>query len=307
MNKKVQFFTIFCMVSTLLQSSADRPLTLPQAAFTGGIAAVFEVGCSGQPLTYAMNQRIVNAASRAAIQQPVVKPQSYKSVAVNAGKYWLESYKGVTAHAGFQMPIIAMQSVVNAQGVQHVESVQKHPLSDLQKAGVSFVAGVAGSLIDTPSNAIQLFLQKKENKDKGNMQACKELGFKGLTRGAGVNAGLKEAPFGMALKFATPKAAQFLQEHGVKNKLIATAVGGAGVGVVTAVVTQPGAVIRGTMQSDPHATVYKTARQTAQKIYEQDGVKGFFRGLPQRGTRVALAVPLLVVCSNALEKCIQDR
>jgi hypothetical protein len=61
------------------------------------------------------------------------------------------------------------------------------------------------------------------------------------------------------------------------------------------------------MQSDPHATVYTTARQTVQKIYEQDGVKGFFRGLPQRGTRVAFAVPLLVMYSNALKKCIQDR
>jgi hypothetical protein len=284
MNKKVQFFTIFCMVSTLLQPSSDRPLTLPESLLVGGLAAVMEVGLPGQILANATNLAIRN--------QPFVPSQCYQ---------------GFTAHAMGQMPIVAVQNMVDSQGTQALQARQNDPLSDFQKAGVAAVSGAAASLIDTPSNAVQLFLQRPEGKNKTNMQACKELGVKGLTRGATVNAGLKEVPFVMAYKFATPKAAKFLQEQGVENKLLATAVGGACVGVVTAVVTQPGAVIRGTMQNDPHADVYKTARQTVRKIYERDGAQGFFRGLPQRGARVAIAVPLLVMYGSALEKCVKDR
>jgi Mitochondrial carrier protein len=307
MNKKVQFFTIFCMVSTLLQSSSDRPLTLPEATFAGGVAGVLEVVCPGQPLTHAMNKAIADAAKKTAIEQSIAKPQSYKNVAINAGKYCLRSYTGFTAHAMGQMPIVAVQNMVYSQGTQALQARQNDPLSDFQKAGAAAVSGAAASLIDTPSNAVQLFLQRPQGKNKTNMQACKELGVKGLTRGATVNAGLKEAPFAMAYKFATPKVAKFLQEQGVENKVVATAIGGAGVGVVTAVVTQPGAVIRGTMQNDPHADVYKTVRQAASKIYERDGAQGFFRGLPQRGIRVACAVPLLVVYIDILEKCVKDR
>ena len=284
MNRKVQFFTILCMVTTIMQSSPDRPLTLSESIFVGGVAGAAEVALPGQILAYATNVTIRRA--------PFVP---------------FDCYNGFTAHVTGQMPIIAMQKVVKNQVTQAVQARQEHSLSDVQNAGVSFAAGAAVSLIDTPSNAIQLCLQRSADTIKTNAAACRELGVKGLTRGALVNAALKEGPFAMAYQFATPKFAKFLQEQGVKNKLEATAIAGSLVGVATAVMTQPGAVVRGTMQNDPHGAAYKNARKPAQTIYQRDGLKGFLRGLPQRGCRVAMAVPLLVIYETALEKSVKDR
>ena len=70
--------------------------------------------------------------------------------------------------------------------------------------------------------------------------------------------------------------------------------------MVTAVITQPGAVLRNTMQTDL-AYKHKTTWATAKNIYTTKGAAGLFAGLPQRGTRVFCAVPLYVAYTGLLE------
>lgn len=281
MNRKVQFFITVCLLSFSLLSSSDRPLTLKESIAVGGVVAVAEIVVPGQPLSNAMNCAI----------NPTQKFRPYRGFAVNVGG---------------QMPIVAVQKAVQTKGAQFVESMQQNqPLADWQKVGISSLAGVSGAVIDTPSNAVQLYQQKLGNEHKSFVQACKELGFKGLRRGYTANACLKEAPFTVGYQVLGPLGKKIVGQY-VDNDFASTALGGSCAGVVTAVVTHPGAVIRNKMQGDLAKTVYKSTVQTAQKIYREEGAIGFFRGLPARGTRVACAIPLYVGYSQALEKKIKS-
>lgn len=283
MNRKVQFFITVCLWSFSLLSSSDRPLTLKESIAVGGVVAVAEVAVPGQLLSNAMNCAIK--------KEPFVLSRSYH---------------GFFTNAGGQMPITAVQKAVQAKGSQFVESMQQNqPLTDWQKVGISSFAGMSGAVIDTPSNAVQLYQQKLGNEHKSFVQACKELGLKGLGRGYTANAFLKEAPFTVGYQVLGPLGKKIVGQY-VDNDFASTALGGSCAGVVTAIATQPGAVIRNKMQGDLAKTVYKSTVQTAQKIYREEGAAGLFRGLPARGTRVACAIPLYVGYSQVLEKEIKS-
>lgn len=280
MNTYGKLFTTVCMVATLSTSCTKeelKPLTLGQNIVLGGVVGAAEVAFPGQPLSYAMNQAMK--------KEPFV---------------FSKSYAGFAANAGGQMPITAVQKAVQALGTDLVSTSQGAPLSDWQNAGVSYAAGVAGAVIDTPSNAVQLYQQNKANAGKNMVQALQALGSKSF-RGFAPNAFMKEGPFAVGYQMLAGKGKEVAHHCGVTNNLAAVAVGGAAAGVFTAVVTHPGAVMRNKMQNDPHATTYTTLWQTAKKVFQEEGVRGFFKGLPQRGTRVAVAVPLYVGYTTGLE------
>jgi Mitochondrial carrier protein len=282
MNRKVQFFIIYCMVAGSLLASKDRSLTLPESIVAGGLGGFVEVTVSGQPLTYWMNQKIKN------------KPFVLK-----------HSYQGFAAHAGGVMPITATYKAVQAQGSQFLKARQDEPLTQGQNVGVSCTAGLSAALFDTPSNAVQIFLQKEENKGKSTMQACKELRFAGLGRGYGANAILKEGPFAVGLQVLVPIMNTKMQKY-VENKTSAQALGAAAAGVMTAVVTQPGAVVRNTMQADYTRATYTSTVQTVQKICKEQGPQALLKGVSQRGARIAIAMPLFTFYNEAAEKFIKE-
>lgn len=306
MNKNVQIFAIFCMVTICIQSAEDRrsqlsenigmsieagtllsgasekrPLSLSESIVIGGVVGCLEVAFPGQILTYAMNQKI-------------------------DGKHFIvsNSYKGFAAHAGGQMPITAMQKVVQVKGSNLIEKWQDRPLSIKQKMAISCCAGIAGAVIDTPCNAIQLFLQKEAHAGRNIRHAYKELGFKGCFKGFTANALLKEAPFAIAYQTSAPYAIDIAQEC-IGENLLTQAVAGSCVGVVTAVLTQPGAVIRNRMSNDPQDLLYTSTLQTVQKIYKEEGAQAFFKGLSARGPRVGIAIPLYVMYGAGMESCIR--
>ncbi|AXK60363.1 MC/SLC25 family protein [Candidatus Chromulinivorax destructor] len=312
MNKNVQFFAIFCMVTICIQSAEDRrlqlsenigisvmadalpsenshedqssekrPLSLSESIVIGGVVGCLEVAFPGQILVYAMNQKID--------KKPFVLSNSYK---------------GFSAHAGGQMPITAMQKVVQVKGSDLLEKWQDRPLSIKQKIAISCCAGIAGAIIDTPCNAVQLFLQKEANAGKNIGDACKELSMKSCFKGFTANALLKEAPFAIAYQTSAPQAIEIAKEY-VGDNLFAQAIGGSIVGVATAVGTQPGAVIRNRMSNDPHGVLYTSTLQTVQKIYKEEGAQAFFRGLSARGPRVGIAIPLYVMYGTAMEYIIR--
>jgi len=300
MNTYLRFFITAALSVTMTGHCSDQqkkaalqPLTLTQSIVVGGVVGAAEVAFPGQPLSYAMNQAIN--------KQPFVLRNSYK---------------GVKPNALGQMPITAVQSVVQVKGTQWAQEVKGSELSNWQKAGVSYAAGVGGALIDTPSNAMQLYLQSQANAGKSTAQAMRSLG-RNCFRGLAPNALAKEGPFAVGYQFLAPQAQDVAKQY-VGDNLMASALGGAAAGVVTAVVTQPGAVVRNRMQGEAVAVAsrlegsmvpemkYKTAWQAARKICNEEGAKGLFKGLMARGTRVAIAVPLYVAYTQALKNQIQE-
>ena len=283
MNKNVQFFIVFCMLNFVLQASTDRPLTLTESAFAGGLAGAGEVIMPGHVLSVLMNRRIDPKLAN----RPITLSQLHK---------------GGFTNAVAQFPITAVVNAVNVKGLQVVESLQKKPLSQGQEVCMALVSGVAGGVVDTVSNGIQLYQQKPENAGKNAFQVFTELAGKRL-RGSTPNS-CKEAKFALAWIMGAKKGEDLAKEY-VDNPKHAKYLGGAGVGALTAVATHPWAVLRNKMQGDFSKEIYTTTLQTAQKVYEQEGVQGLFRGLPQRGLRVAIAVPLYAKYKEVLEKEIR--
>lgn len=266
-------------VSASDKTKQAKPLTLSQSIVIGGLVGAAEVALPGQVLSYAMNQAVT--------KQPFIITNSYK---------------GFVANAGGQMPITALQNVVLAKGSAALEVMTGEKLSDSQKASISFMAGVSGACVDTPSNAIQLYLQKPTpatQAKKSVMQACHELGFKGLSRGFAANALSKEGPFAVGYQWLAPKTSEVLEPYTGKG-ILSTALGGATAGVITAIATQPGAVLRTKMQTD-WDWQYKNTYAAAKHTYQTEGPRGFFTGLPQRGARVFVAVPLYVGYTKLME------
>lgn len=264
MNMKVQFFMTLCMVISSLKPDQDRPLTLEQSIFIGSAVGAAEVALPGHLLSYAMNVRIEGT--------PFVRSQMYK---------------GILANIVGQMPITAVQKVVQVKGSQLLQKFQQHPLSERQKYGMSFLAGVCGALIDTPCNAIQLYLQDPGNAKKNTWQAGRALGSRSF-RGFAPNAFLKEGPFAVGYQVLAPKGKEIAQQY-IDNDICATVAGGAPAGVFVASITQTGAVMRNKMQKDPHSLQYITLLQTVHKIVLQQGRQGLIQGIYERGGRVAVA------------------
>ncbi len=280
---KYSIFVLFVMyISTSCNSEQNKKLTLAESIVIGGVVGAAEVSFPGQILQYFMNMKIQN--------RPF---------------YIQDCYKGFFAHAAGQMPIVALQKVVQVEGLKCIENTQQSALSSKQKAGVSFFAGCAGSLIDTPSNAVQLYLQNNTEKHINTVQALKKLGKKSFS-GFFANSMLKEGPFVVGYQFLAPSATQIVQKH-IDNKKIATTVGGVMAGVLTAVATQPGAVIRNYMQA--RALTFKDSQSTKdamRSIFSKKGLQGFFVGLQQRGARVAIAIPMYTVYGQALESYMKE-
>lgn len=284
MNMYMKYGIMFCMMITVSSCASESSrLNLAENIVIGGIVGAAEVAMPGQILTYGMNQAI--------LKNPFILA---------------DSYKGFGANALGQMPITAMQKATQSSLTELIEQGQATKLSDTQKMGVSYLSGIAGAMIDTPSNAIQLELQKSCNKGKNSMQVARQLGFKSW-RGFGANALMKEGPFAVGYQYLAEKGKQAVEPY-LGDNIASVAVGGSIAGVATALVTQPGAVIRNTMQSDlfRDKSLYETTWKTAKHIYREQGVTGLFAGLKARGIRVAIAVPLYVMYTTKLEEFVKS-
>lgn len=258
-------------------------LGLVESIAIGSVVGAAEVAMPGQMLSYAMNCAIKN--------EPFIFSKSYAGFMVNA--------------LG-QMPITALQKGAQFVGSQQVETYQGRSLSEIQKIVISYFSGVAGAVIDTPCNAIQLFLQDKAHIGKTTRQAIKELGSKSF-RGFGVNAFAKEGLFAVGYQYLAGKATHKLNPY-VGDNIGAVALGGSVAGIITAVGTHPGTVIRNMMQSDlsRNKSIYKNGLQAASEICKKDGFAGLFKGLTARGARVAIAVPLYVAYTKAIESQLKE-
>jgi len=271
-----QYISLMCItvITAIYPSNQSRELTFCESIMIGGTVGAAEVAFPGQPLSYAMNQAING--------QPL---------------NWRRAYNGVFANAIGQMPITALQKVVQTEGTKHVQGSQSEPLSMTQKAAISYLAGIAGALIDTPSNAIQLYQQDPNNGNKNIWQAIQALGRKNY-RGFWANALIKEGPFAVGYQVLAGKGKTIAQEY-TDNQEIASIAGGVAAGVVTAAITQPGAVIRNKMQ------VEETNVITG--ILRNEGFAGFYKGLRARGARIMCAIPLYAIYSSYLENKVKSR
>lgn len=247
------------------KKTAAQP-TLMQNVAVGSLAGVTEVCFLGQPLSYAMNQMV---QGKALSRNPL---------------HW---YKGCGANAAGMAPITAIQKAVNSQVQALMKSKQEAELSDAQKMGAAFVAGATSAIAATPSEAIPVYMQKPENAQMTTRQAAMDLKLRAW-RGLGTTA-TRDGLFTVGYSALAP----MMQERAktiMGASQAAEVVGGIAAGVVTAVATQPLAVVKTELQANPN---HRNSFTVAQDIYSKEGLKGLYKGITARGARVMIAIPVL--------------
>jgi len=261
----------------------QRPLTLTESCAVGAFAAAGEVVFPGQILTYGMNQAI----------------KGHHFVPENC-------YRGFTANAIGEMPIGAAQKIVQTMLSAYTESSQQEELSVAQKMLISYLAGVAGACIDTPSSMIQLYVQDDLHAKKTFWRAAIELRSKAF-RGFLPNAFIKEGIFCCGYQSLATQTEKLVGNY-TDNQPTQKIIGGIGAGLITAMLTQPGAVLRNKMQNEllrPNQQL-STLSETITNHYKTEGLRGFWKGFRQRGSRITIAVPLYSAYSNFLEKQLRS-
>jgi len=284
-----KYLILVCLLSYaatfLCGEYRERPLSAAEGFAVGAAVAGAEVVLPGQIFLYGMN---------CAINKKTFVPS--------------HCYRGFSAHIGSMIPVGAVQKMVLTAGAEEIEGRQGRPLSWLQKASVAYMAGVAGSVIDTPLNAVQLGLQDEAFAGKKSRDEMRFLG-RNMARGWVPNAFMKEGPFVVGYGMLAAEGDRFMHNY-TDDARVAKVVGGVGAGVVTAMLTQPGACLRTRMQNDLFnskcSAPYKTTMQTAREIIKADGFTGLWGGWKQRSLRMVFAVPLYATYTSFLENKVRE-
>lgn len=279
MNKYVTFLITLCIASSMhmhCSTESKKTLNFIQNVAVGSAVGMAEVAFPGQPLSYMANM---------VVQKKPIE--------------LMHSYKGGFANGIGIAPITAIQKVTNAQTTQWIKTAQGANLSDVQKVGVGFGAGVAGAFAATPQEAVSLYQQ---NHNTNASQAAKNLkwsAWRGFTPTA-----TRDGLFCAGYQAVEPIMQNMAKSAMGDNKL-ASVTGSISAGVVTAVASQPFSVVKTLMQGDQHKTQYTTTLDTASQVYSRDGVQGLFKGGIARGTRVAIAIPLYAMYTKQFTHIVQ--
>lgn len=189
-------------------------------------------------------------------------------------------YRGFWTNTASYAPTVAMQTAAHG--------LTKDKLNPEISA---ITAGLFSALITAPTESIVIHQQNTGLSAKEvASKLIKENAYKKIFRGLTPTM-LREAAFAGGYLAFVKRAKEILKEHGITNSIELTLFAGIPVGLATAVLTQPADTIKTIMQGN-----YKnnsTFRQEIQKLFEENGVKGFFRGLSTRAAIVAISITFL--------------
>lgn len=270
---------LVCWIAQTDGSAAPKKdtvtLTLMQNIAIGGAAGATEVVSFGQIASYFMNQIIQG------------KPISRNPF------HW---YRGSAVNAASMAPITAVQKVVDAHIRAQMKAAQEHDLSAVQKMTAAFVAGTAGACIATPTEAIPVYMQKPENVQKTTLQATQDLRLRAW-RGFGATA-MRDGLFTIGYMALAPIIQERTQAI-IGQSSAASVAGGVTAGLVTAVATQPFAVVKTALQADHTKQKYSNAFDVIRATCAQEGFTGLYKGLTARGARIMVAIPVLTKAGEA--------
>jgi hypothetical protein len=168
-------------------------------------------------------------------------------------------------------------------------------------------------VIATPTENLPLNMQRPEHLTKSTAGVLRELGARVFTRGLGETV-LRDAGFAAAYLAASGQARAAAREWMARSRhhrhadgfrdadaapRAAELAASAGVGAAVGTATQPLVVVKNRKQGDPRGAVHGSFRSVAAAVLRAEGVPGLFRGLPVRGMRTMLAVPVMDLVKEA--------
>ena len=197
-------------------------------------------------------------------------------------------YRGFGVNVACMAPTTAIQISVNK--TLEEKFARNDVLSTTLRA---FAAGAISALASSPTELIVLTQQNEgKNAYKTIRGLISQEGLAVLSRGF-VAKSLRDGGFGVGFLSMYPWLNNKIRNSVIDNEPLALI--GAGVigGAGTAIATHPFDTISTRMQADYKQKNIKSFRQAIKTIYITEGLPAFFKGVTPRGTRVALAIPLM--------------
>lgn len=198
-----------------------------------------------------------------------------------------ELYKGSGVNVACMVPTTGVQIMAN----KALENVL--PGDDtLSKTERAMAAGALAAPLASVTETVVIHQQNTGKNALDTIDYLIKNAGKGVLGRGMLATALRDSGFTVGYLTAYPLLEKNIRKH-IDNPAIATALGGVTAGVGTAIVTHPFDTIKTHMQVDYKKAKARTMWQTIKTIYQKDGYKGLFKGVVPRGTRVAMAIPLM--------------
>lgn len=258
-------------------------------------------GCEGersekQSIRHAFIKGSVAGTIEVLVDQPW---QNLKLLAQRGEKLTLNPcilYRGTLVNAGSMTPVTAIQVGLD-WSFRHYLFPQKTDISNTERIGSAFVAGVGSSFVSCPAEQIVTY----QNKAGGNFIAAGRylvsMGSWPVFWKALQATAMREGIFASFFLAGKPIIENRLDaSYGLRSFIASLSAG-----LSAAVLSQPFDTIK-TRQQTTHSGFADAAKQ----IYRTQGPYGFFRGGMMRGIGVASAIYVMTSVNEKMDELLSD-
>jgi len=207
-------------------------------------------------------------------------------------------YRGLLPNMLSMVPTTAMQVGLN-RGFQKIMFKDATELSDYQRVGSAFFAGVGSSAVSCPTEMVMTHQGKKG----GNFyvtasKLVQQSNWRCLFNGLAVT-GMRDGVFTVFFLAGTPILKEKLKPF-CSNDYFSSLAAGVGAGVGATLASQAFDTLK-TVQQAAHVNKPVTLMDACKKTYASQGMNGFFKGGLPRGIRVVSAVTIMGLVKEQLE------
>lgn len=213
----------------------------------------------------------------------------------------LHWYRGLPVVAGTVAAITGPQVLINNMALSYLKGENK---TNSNKNAL-LAASIAGVVTAPFINASELLTQHQQNSKQSLVQTVKSLphGVRSLTKGMGV-VGLREVVWSNAYQALVPIFKKMYA--GIMNEKLAVTTAAITTGVAAGLITNVFQVTKVKLHADLLGKQYKNGLDALKYITEKEGIKGFTSGVSARALGLTLAIPAMMLTSQALKKMAQN-
>ena len=207
-------------------------------------------------------------------------------------------YKGFFVHLISSAPLDALQVTMSHLIIQKV--LPNRLDETIKRIAGGFFGGCSAALISCPAEMLMVWQQKNMGFKQALKAVCKEsplhlyTGFTPMV--------IREGLFCAGFFSFVPYFRGLFQSRGIK-KTEATLLAGILSGAITAIISQPFDTVKTVIQASEKKT---QLRQVVKHLIKEDGVKGLFKGLSYRTTRVISTIVILGSLNIYLEEKLYE-
>ena len=278
------FVVMFAMHSQIQTNPEKNKPSVLENIVIGSCAAMAEVAID-QPLVYFKNS----------IQQG-------KSISWSP-KIW---YRGLFANLFGLVPVTAAQVTINHMLLEYLKKHHNEPTT-IDKITAACGAGAMAALIASPTELVML---QQQNSGQNVYSVIKQIMSKSpqarrMLRGFMPTA-VRDGGFTAGYLAISPLIQDKAKEY-ISNEVVTSIGSGIAAGLVATTITHPWDTIKTKMQASLENPSAKSMLKTTQSIYNNEGIKGFFKGISARGLRVASAITIMSSVTRKATEFIEGK